>query len=381
METSLYDIGQVYGEWDLFQDPTPLTPAAEVRRPQVLQGWSENIYGDSSPVDEFLQGSIWTQADSPSSLESDSYLLKKDVHAVESTGYVHLSISDEDLIGPDTFPDSGLLTEDNDICQVLGMVDMQQLAYEQSSQNITEVIPSTVYSTCSSDLTQHVSSEYHLIDESDMSQDVSDDKILDLLLHDPQKVCQLLKHLGSTSDRQQPVVLHEKPILSPVSAEEVDSVLSIEQDTLEDYSTLSIKQAASEDYATLSIEHDTSQDYSTLSDDYSRASSAQGSEVPQLEFSTVHSEAYSLLGLQYEQRSPAGKTQGMVCDRKEKKKEQNKTAALKYRQKKREEKGVVLTEVEILEKKNGELKAKVTDLDREIKYLRNLIDEIRSKSS
>jgi prefoldin subunit 5 len=45
--------------------------------------------------------------------------------------------------------------------------------------------------------------------------------------------------------------------------------------------------------------------------------------------------------------------------------------------KKREEKGVVMTEVETLEMKNGELKARADDLQREIDYLRALLNEIR----
>jgi predicted RNase H-like nuclease (RuvC/YqgF family) len=60
-----------------------------------------------------------------------------------------------------------------------------------------------------------------------------------------------------------------------------------------------------------------------------------------------------------------------------KKKEQNKTAALRYRVKKREEKGVKLSEVETLEERNDELRARADDLQREIEYLRALLAEIR----
>jgi len=64
-------------------------------------------------------------------------------------------------------------------------------------------------------------------------------------------------------------------------------------------------------------------------------------------------------------------------DRKLKKKEQNKTAALRYRSKKREEKVVVYSEVEELEQKNAKLQARADDLTKEINYLKTLMEEIR----
>jgi len=66
----------------------------------------------------------------------------------------------------------------------------------------------------------------------------------------------------------------------------------------------------------------------------------------------------------------------VVESRRQKKKEQNKNAANRYRAKKREEKGVVLTEVDKLALKNAELKARVDDLNKEIGILRGLIEQI-----
>jgi len=63
-------------------------------------------------------------------------------------------------------------------------------------------------------------------------------------------------------------------------------------------------------------------------------------------------------------------------EKKVRKKEQNKTAALRYRHKKRDEQGTVLTEYEVLEKRNIELKTKVTEMTKEIDYLKGLIEEI-----
>ena len=66
----------------------------------------------------------------------------------------------------------------------------------------------------------------------------------------------------------------------------------------------------------------------------------------------------------------------LPADRKERKKIQNKTAALKYRQKKKEETKKVFTEVEILEAKNKELKNKVESITQEINYLKDLMAEV-----
>jgi len=64
--------------------------------------------------------------------------------------------------------------------------------------------------------------------------------------------------------------------------------------------------------------------------------------------------------------------------KKQRKKDQNKTAALRYREKKRTEHGSVMTECEILESRNAELKTKVSDMTKEIDYLKGLIAEIWS---
>jgi len=63
-------------------------------------------------------------------------------------------------------------------------------------------------------------------------------------------------------------------------------------------------------------------------------------------------------------------------DRKQRKKQQNKTAAQKYRQKKRGEHGLVMTEYEQLERRNIELRTRVEEMTREVDYLKGLIEEI-----
>lgn len=66
----------------------------------------------------------------------------------------------------------------------------------------------------------------------------------------------------------------------------------------------------------------------------------------------------------------------LSCDKKQRKKQQNKTAAQKYRQKKRGEQGLVITEYEQLERRNIELRTRVEEMTREVDYLKGLIEEI-----
>ncbi|XP_029950294.1 cyclic AMP-dependent transcription factor ATF-4 isoform X2 [Salarias fasciatus] len=66
-----------------------------------------------------------------------------------------------------------------------------------------------------------------------------------------------------------------------------------------------------------------------------------------------------------------------VVEKKLKKMEQNKTAATRYRQKKRVEQELLLTECEELEKRNRELAEKAESISREIQYLKDLMEEVR----
>lgn len=66
-----------------------------------------------------------------------------------------------------------------------------------------------------------------------------------------------------------------------------------------------------------------------------------------------------------------------LVEKKLKKMEQNKTAATRYRQKKRFEQEKLGTELEGLEKRNSELTEKAESISREIKYLKDLMEEVR----
>ncbi|KAK2857538.1 hypothetical protein Q7C36_005457 [Tachysurus vachellii] len=67
-----------------------------------------------------------------------------------------------------------------------------------------------------------------------------------------------------------------------------------------------------------------------------------------------------------------------TVDKKLKKMEQNKTAATRYRQKKRVEQEVINAECSELEQKNRELAEKADAISREIQYLKDLLEEVRS---
>ncbi|XP_069087390.1 cyclic AMP-dependent transcription factor ATF-4 [Pleurodeles waltl] len=68
-------------------------------------------------------------------------------------------------------------------------------------------------------------------------------------------------------------------------------------------------------------------------------------------------------------------------DRKTKKMEQNKTAATRYRQKKRAEQEAISAECRELESKNDALQEKVDSLAKEIQYLKDLMEEVRTAKS
>lgn len=77
------------------------------------------------------------------------------------------------------------------------------------------------------------------------------------------------------------------------------------------------------------------------------------------------------------QSTPSGAPK--LVERKLKKMEQNKTAATRYRHKKRIEQELLTSELEELEKKNGELTEKAESISREIKYLKDLMEEVRKR--
>lgn len=62
--------------------------------------------------------------------------------------------------------------------------------------------------------------------------------------------------------------------------------------------------------------------------------------------------------------------------KKDRKKLQNKNAAIRYRMKKKEEAADIKGEEQLLEERNCELRTKVDDLQREIRYMKNLMEDV-----
>jgi len=72
---------------------------------------------------------------------------------------------------------------------------------------------------------------------------------------------------------------------------------------------------------------------------------------------------------------PESPTESLPTDRKERKKAQNRTAAFRYREKKKTEQDSAEEELEALEDKNIRLKEKLSEMETEFKYLKKLMVE------
>ncbi|XP_078286967.1 cyclic AMP-dependent transcription factor ATF-4-like [Rhinoraja longicauda] len=105
------------------------------------------------------------------------------------------------------------------------------------------------------------------------------------------------------------------------------------------------------------------------------------------DYSPARSKPYDRPGVQTVGNSPKFKSncsELKSVEKKLKKMEQNKSAATRYRQKKRDEHGAISTECSLLEKKNKTLHEKADLLTKEIQYLKGLIEEVwkgKSKKS
>uniref|UniRef100_UPI00398F0E5E cyclic AMP-dependent transcription factor ATF-4 n=1 Tax=Pristiophorus japonicus TaxID=55135 RepID=UPI00398F0E5E len=102
------------------------------------------------------------------------------------------------------------------------------------------------------------------------------------------------------------------------------------------------------------------------------------------DFSPPRSKPYDRPSAESGGSSPKVKVSGMEprgMEKKLKKMEQNKSAATRYRQKKRAEHGAVVAEYSLLEEKNKTLQEKADSLTKEIQYLKGLMEEVRKAKS
>lgn len=184
---------------------------------------------------------------------------------------------------------------------------------------VTEQSPQLIQTISDVDMT----SLLEVTQPTEAAEEVTPD-MLDLLT-------QLTQELAS-SEQEDVVELPSEAILSPVSLEDVESILS---------------------------------------------SSEPSSPEPVQEESLLAAHLKAPVAPKRRGRpSPYKKDAPKSNDRKQRKKQQNKDAALRYRMKKKEESSSISTECEQLEERNRQLKDKVDTMTREIDYLKSLMAEV-----
>lgn len=169
---------------------------------------------------------------------------------------------------------------------------------------------------------------------------------------------QLLGNASNTNTAS----LFDVPVLSPVSADDVESLLSSSpQSPSEEVQLASLFSSLTDGSTTLNVD-----------DVVSRVG-------PHRSLREKAREAPYLVGAAA--TAPANSPRKSRTDRRERKKEQNRTAALRYREKKRSEQEIIQDECNELEVRNKALRDKVDSISREIKYLKDLMADVRKARS
>lgn len=366
---------------------------------QVLPGLSPAGGGwecDPSPTDEIQRDSLWSDpldvlSSSPGLFgdvqylddvrsPSDHWKLSSNIWYEENLESSHqykqidstdaqLSLGDSELLGASPGLNGAFSASPMDVKFEFGDVFDQSLSYLADTSSVThidvgQVYQSVEYTTSSAPVGRPI---FDLEHESLMSTSPLDDCLDDDdSLHDAESVCQLLRELDDSCHR----TAHNT--LSHVSAEEVDLVLSRGSSSenlaaLDEQSSLPVLLpaeviASSFIGAQCSITSPIASPHVTLGSGYKQLTLTTKLPLPLMSRSTT--------------AVPYGE---VLTERKIRKKEQNKTAALRYRQKKREEKGHTTSEVEELVQKNAELKNRADELTKEIDYLKKLLEEIKGQ--
>lgn len=162
--------------------------------------------------------------------------------------------------------------------------------------------------------------------------------------------------------------LFDNSILSPVSANDVESVLS------------SSPPSPSEEIDLASLFSSFTSEPVTLDGEQVGEVLHVGPQRPVRE--KARTTPYTVRAVTHSPIAPAAtssrKTKG---DRRERKKEQNRTAALRYRDKKRSEQDILQQEADELMEANSVLREKKDSIAREIKYLKDLMAEVKKARS
>lgn len=167
--------------------------------------------------------------------------------------------------------------------------------------------------------------------------------------------------LDNSAEHPADVALSCDLILSPMSPEEVESLLSSEPSSPQ--STPLDDSGSMDQDSSLSSEVSSADTLSELARELQKAAPAPRRKGSR----STRAAPYS---------KPATSREAKVVERKERKKQQNKDAALRYRQKKKAENCSALSECEQLEIRNKELHEKVDSMTREISYLKSLMAEV-----
>lgn len=171
--------------------------------------------------------------------------------------------------------------------------------------------------------------------------------------------------------------MSSESILSPVSPEDIESLLSVSpapQETSSHESPITKKESPQIITIDLSQLHPsiTSELQKCLLGSASLADEQGSDDIAMSSSSSSNS-------LRHAPYDPPKKRGGRVQkspEKKTRKMKQNKEAALRYRQKKKSEQEILNDECEILEKRNKDLNDNVDSLTREIQYLKGLMSDV-----
>lgn len=169
--------------------------------------------------------------------------------------------------------------------------------------------------------------------------------------------------------------LFDGPTLSPVSANDIESVLS------------SSPPSPSEEVMLADLFNSFTSNSITIDSEPITIDSEQVEEVlhigPQRPVrEKARTTPYTVRSVTHSPDAPAAtSSRRPKVDRREKKKEQNRTAALRYRDKKRSEQDILQQEADELMDANKALTEEKDSIAREIKYLKNLMAEVQKARS
>lgn len=173
------------------------------------------------------------------------------------------------------------------------------------------------------------------------------------------------------------------PILSPVSPEDVETILSsgpaspVSCTTERSFQSIISPETSLIDFSTMENEACLSEDLMELTQMVQESESSSSESECLVKVNKSRPTPYDRKKKKVLQDSTPPEENGKILDRKLRKKQQNKDAATRYRQKKKAEQDIVNNELNALESRNTNLKNKVSQMTNEIQYLKNLLLDVQ----